>query len=80
MARVLAAEVADRQINVNVIAPGVIEADNAPLPDEIRARYQKLTALGRLGRPSEIAGAAMFLASDLSSYITGETLNVDGGI
>jgi 3-oxoacyl-[acyl-carrier protein] reductase len=58
----------------------VIEAENAPLPQEIRDRYNKLTALGRLGRPHEIAGVALFLASDLASYITGETINVDGGI
>lgn len=78
--RSLAKELGPRGIRVNVIAPGVIEPEDAPLPEEIQARYQRLTSLGRLGRPSEIAGAALYLASDLSAYVTGETLNVDGGI
>ena len=80
LARSLAKELGPQGIRVNVLAPGVIEPADAPLPEEIRARYHKLTSLGRLGRPSEIAGAALFLASDLSAYVTGETLNVDGGI
>jgi 3-oxoacyl-[acyl-carrier protein] reductase len=78
--RSLAKELGPQGIRVNVIAPGVIEPADRPLPEEIRARYHKLTSLGRLGRPSEIAGAALFLASDLSGYVTGETLDVDGGI
>lgn len=80
LARSLAKELGPRGIRVNVIAPGVIEPDEAPLPEEVRARYRTLTSLGRLGRPSEIAGAALYLAGDLSGYVTGETLNVDGGI
>ena len=78
--RSLAKELGPQGIRVNVIAPGVIEPEDRPLPEEIRARYHKLTSLGRLGRPNEIAGAALFLASDLSGYVTGETLDVDGGI
>jgi 3-oxoacyl-[acyl-carrier protein] reductase len=70
----------NRKIRVNIVAPGVIEPENEPLPEEVVAKYTKLTALGRLGRPHEIAGAVLFLASDLSSYVTGETINVDGGI
>ncbi|MFL6140714.1 MAG: SDR family NAD(P)-dependent oxidoreductase [Labedaea sp.] len=70
----------DRKIRVNIVAPGVIEPENEPLPEAVVAKYTKLTALGRLGRPHEIAGAVLFLASDLSSYVTGETINVDGGI
>lgn len=80
LSRSLAKELGPTGIRVNVIAPGVIEAEDAPLPQEVRDRYNTLTALGRLGRPHEIAGAALFLASDLASYVTGETLNVDGGI
>ncbi len=80
LARSLAKELGPNGIRVNVIAPGVIEAEEAPLSEEIHARYNKLTSLGRLGRPNEIAGAALYLASDLSAYVTGETLNVDGGI
>lgn len=78
--RSLAKELGPRGIRVNVIAPGVIEPEDAPLPEEIRARYHKLTSLGRLGRPNEIAGACLYLSSDLAAYVTGETLNVDGGI
>ncbi|MGH3645681.1 MAG: SDR family NAD(P)-dependent oxidoreductase [Micromonosporaceae bacterium] len=80
MARSLAKELGPKGIRVNVLAPGVIEPENAPLPEAVVKKYVPLTSLGRLGRPREIAGAAMFLASDLASYVTGETLNVDGGI
>ena len=79
--RSLCKEVGPRDIRVNAIAPGIIETDQvAGLTPEGRARYGNLTALGRLGRPDEIAGAALFLASDLSRYVSGVTLNVDGGI
>lgn len=80
LARSLAKELGGRRIRVNVVAPGVIETPERPLPDEIRQRYHQLTAIGRLGSPAEIANAVLFLASDLSSYITGETVHVDGGI
>ena len=80
LARTLAKELGPRQIRVNLLAPGVIEPEDEPLPEEVRQRYERQTALGRLGRPAEIAGVALFLASDLSRYVTGETLNVDGGI
>jgi 3-oxoacyl-[acyl-carrier protein] reductase len=80
LARSLAKELGPAGIRVNVVAPGVIDSDEAPLPAPVRDRYQGLTALGRLGRASEVAGAVLFLASDLSSYVTGEVLNVDGGI
>lgn len=79
--RSLCKEVGPRDIRVNAIAPGIIETDQvAGLTPEGRARYGNLTALGRLGHPDEIAGAALFLASDLSRYVSGVTLNVDGGI
>ncbi|MDQ0762623.1 SDR family NAD(P)-dependent oxidoreductase [Streptomyces canus] len=80
LTRSLAKELGPRGIRVNVVAPGVIEPENEPLPEETRARYRQLTALGRLGRPEEVAGAVLFLASTLSAYVTGETLHVDGGI
>ena len=79
--RSLAKEVGPRGIRVNAIAPGIIETDQTSgLTEEGRARYQKLTALARLGDPDEIAGATLFFASDLSSYVSGVTVNVDGGI
>ena len=79
--RMLAKEIGRRGIRVNVIAPGIIETDQVSgLTEEGRARYSGLAALNRLGHPDEIAGAALFLASDLSSFVSGVTLNVDGGI
>jgi NAD(P)-dependent dehydrogenase (short-subunit alcohol dehydrogenase family) len=78
LTRSLAKELGPQGIRVNVVAPGIVEGDG--LSDEKRARYQRLTALGRLGDASDIAGAVLYLASDLSSYVTGETLHVDGGI
>jgi 3-oxoacyl-[acyl-carrier protein] reductase len=55
-------------------------ATEAELPAEVRSRYEAMTALRRLGSPAEVAGVVCFLASDLAGYITGETINVDGGI
>jgi 3-oxoacyl-[acyl-carrier protein] reductase len=80
LARSLAKELGPRRVRVNVVAPGVIETDDKPLTDDIRQRYERLTALGRLGRGAEVAGPVLFLASDLSAYVTGETVHVDGGI
>jgi 3-oxoacyl-[acyl-carrier protein] reductase len=81
LTRSLAKELGPRGIRVNVIAPGVIETEEArKLPAERREHYTRLAALGRLGRPDEVGAAVVFLASDQSSYITGEILNVDGGI
>jgi 3-oxoacyl-[acyl-carrier protein] reductase len=79
LTRTLCKELGPKGIRINVIAPGVI-ATELEIPAEVLTKYQGMTALKRLGRTEEIAGAALFLASDLSSYITGETLNVDGGI
>jgi 3-oxoacyl-[acyl-carrier protein] reductase len=85
LARSQAKEFGPRGIRVNVIAPGVIETEEAAkLSQEERRAYEKrygsLIALGRFGLPNDIARAVMFLASDLSAYVTGETINVDGGI
>lgn len=79
--RALCKEVGRRGIRVNAVAPGIIETDQTSDLDEAgRTRYAGLAALNRLGRPEEIAGAALFLASDQASFISGVTLNVDGGI
>lgn len=77
----LAREIGARGITVNTIAPGFIESDmtNA-LPEEQREALAKEIALTRLGQPEEIAHAAVFLASDKASYITGHTLHVNGGM
>jgi 3-oxoacyl-[acyl-carrier protein] reductase len=80
LVRSLAKEFGPLGIRANVVAPGVIAPDDEEVSPEIEARYRTLTALGRLGRSEEIAGAVQFLISDLSSYLTGETMHVDGGI
>jgi 3-oxoacyl-[acyl-carrier protein] reductase len=77
----VAKEYASRNILVNCIAPGFIETDmTASLPDAARASLLEQIALGRLGRPEDVAGAVLFLASDLAAYITGQVLVVDGGM
>lgn len=81
LTRALCKEIGQRGIRVNALAPGIIETDQTGDLDEAgRARYSKLAALNRLGRPEEIASVALFLASDLASFVSGVTLNVDGGI
>jgi 3-oxoacyl-[acyl-carrier protein] reductase len=77
----VAKEYASRNILVNCIAPGFIETDMTDaLPAEARATLLEEIALGRLGRPEDVAGTVLFLASDLSAYITGQVLVVDGGM
>ncbi len=77
----VAKEYAARGVLANCIAPGFIETDmTAALPSEARAALLEGIALGRLGRPEDIATAVLFLASDLASYITGQVLVVDGGM
>ena len=80
LTRSLAAELAPT-IAVNCIAPGIIRTSAVErLPAETVEGFRARTLLGRLGEPKEIAAAALFLASDEASYITGETLVVSGGI
>ena len=68
-------------VRVNAIAPGYIMTDILKtVPQELLDSFAKLTMLGRLGQPHEIANAALFLASEESSYVTGQTLNVNGGM
>jgi 3-oxoacyl-[acyl-carrier protein] reductase len=77
----VAKEYASRGVLANCVAPGFIETDmTAALPDEARATLLQDIALGRLGRPEDVAGAVLFLASGLAGYITGQTLVVDGGM
>lgn len=77
----VAKEYASRGILANCVAPGFIETDmTAALPDEARATLLQDIALGRLGRPEDVAGAVLFLASDLAGYVTGQVLVVDGGM
>ena len=77
----IAKEYASRNVLANCIAPGFIETDmTSALPEEARASLLQAIALGRLGRAGDIADAVLFLASDLSGYITGQVLVVDGGM
>jgi 3-oxoacyl-[acyl-carrier protein] reductase len=77
----LAREVASRNITVNTIAPGFIDTDMTKALDDkqVEALRQQIPA-GRLGVPEDIAAAVIYLASDAGAYVTGETLNVNGGL
>ena len=68
-----------RGIRVNAVAPGAIERDESPRPPELVAKFVEMTSLGHVRIPQDIAKAARFLASDASSFITGEVLTVSGG-
>jgi 3-oxoacyl-[acyl-carrier protein] reductase len=77
----LAREVASRGITINVVAPGFIATDmTETLTEDQKALILAQVPAGRLGEPIEIANAVAFLASDEASYITGETLHVNGGM
>jgi 3-oxoacyl-[acyl-carrier protein] reductase len=77
----LAKEIGSRGITVNVVAPGFIQTDMTDsLPEEAKQALMQQIALGRLGSVSDIAHAVAFLASPGAAYITGETLNVNGGM
>ncbi|HEY6457373.1 MAG TPA: SDR family oxidoreductase [Steroidobacteraceae bacterium] len=83
-ARTWAAEFKDGGIRVNMLSPGVtdtpiLDSQSATRAD-LRKMYQSMVPIGRLARPEEIANAALFLASDQSSYVTGADLMADGGI
>ncbi len=77
----LARELSSRSVRVNAIAPGFIDtAMTDRIPEEARDKLKSSIPLGRVGRPEEVAAAALFLCSELSSYVTGEVLKVDGGM
>jgi 3-oxoacyl-[acyl-carrier protein] reductase len=79
--RSLAREVASRGITVNVVAPGFVDTDmTRALSDAQRSELAGRIPLGRLGTPQDIAGVVCFLASPAAAWITGETLNVNGGM
>ena len=79
--RALARELGPRNIRVNSVAPGYFESDmTAGLTERQTAKLVRGTPLGRLGRVEEIADAVMFLISDRATFITGQTLVVDGGV
>jgi 3-oxoacyl-[acyl-carrier protein] reductase len=78
--RVLSKELARRQITVNAVAPGVIRTPMlGVIKPEVLAEYEKAIPLGRIGRPEDVAHAVLFLASEESGYISGQTLAITGG-
>ncbi|WP_018681668.1 SDR family NAD(P)-dependent oxidoreductase [Actinokineospora enzanensis] len=79
LTRGLCKELGGRGIRVNTVAPGVTETGGG-LPPEVRQRLTAVTPLGRLATPADVAGAVLFLAGDTSTFVTGTTLTVDGGI
>ncbi|HOX10166.1 MAG TPA: 3-oxoacyl-[acyl-carrier-protein] reductase [Candidatus Omnitrophota bacterium] len=77
----VAKELASRNVNVNAIAPGFIETDmTAKLPENVKAQMLSLIPLNRFGKANDVAELAMFLASEASSYITGQVIKIDGGM
>lgn len=81
MTRALARELGERGIRVNSIAPGYLETEmTGGLDDRQREQIVRRTPLGRLGRAEDVMGAVLFLTSEAASFITGQTLVIDGGI
>jgi 3-oxoacyl-[acyl-carrier protein] reductase len=81
LTRAIAVEVASRNITVNAVAPGFIETPMTdPLSAELKEKMKSLVPLGRFGQDREIAAAIVFLASDEAAYITGQVLDVNGGM
>jgi 3-oxoacyl-[acyl-carrier protein] reductase len=81
LTKTIAREYAQRGINVNAIAPGYIETPmTEALPEKAKEELKKLIPMERLGKPEDVAEAVLFLVSEESSYVTGQVLNVNGGI
>jgi len=77
----IAQEIGSRNVRCNAIAPGYIETDmTAKLPEEVRKAWAERIPLRRGGKPEDVANVAIFLASDLSAYVSGQVINVCGGM
>lgn len=81
LTRALSKELGPKGVRVNSVAPGIVDmGPDSGLPAEFRTRMSRMSALGRLVTADEVAHAVLFLASDAARYVTGITLNVDGGL
>jgi 3-oxoacyl-[acyl-carrier protein] reductase len=81
LTKTAAREFAKRNIRVNAVAPGFIDTKMTQvLPEPVKQKAKDNTPLGRFGLPSDVAGAVLFFASDLATFVTGQVLNVDGGM
>jgi len=87
MTKTLARELAGKGVRLNTVCPGLTETgmlesfmQGAGNPDKLREAYTRAVPIGRLGKPEDIAGAVLFLASDDADFITGQTISVSGGL
>ena len=81
LTKTVAKELASRGVTCNAIAPGFVKTEMTDvLPDDVKETAMKQIPLARFAEPEDIANAAVFLASDMASYITGQVLLVDGGM
>jgi len=81
LTKTVAKELASRNINANAVAPGFIQTEmTAKLPEDIKKKMLEVIPLAKLGTPEDVANVCLFLASNESSYITGQTITIDGGM
>ncbi|MDD5432631.1 MAG: 3-oxoacyl-[acyl-carrier-protein] reductase [Candidatus Omnitrophica bacterium] len=81
LTKTTAKELASRNVNVNAVAPGFIQTEmTAKLPEEVKQKMKEVIPLDKFGTPEDVAACCLFLASEDSSYITGQTIVVDGGM
>jgi 3-oxoacyl-[acyl-carrier protein] reductase len=81
LTKTAAKELASRNINVNAVAPGFIQTEmTAKLPEDLKQKMMEGIPLNKFGTPDDVAAVCLFLASEDSSYITGQTIVVDGGM
>jgi 3-oxoacyl-[acyl-carrier protein] reductase len=81
LTKTTAKELGSRGITVNAVAPGFIQTVMTDaLPAELREQMQKQVPLARLGTPEDVAAVVLFLSTDASSYVTGQTISIDGGL
>ena len=81
LTKTVAKELASRNINANSVAPGFIQTDmTAKLPENVKSKMMEAIPMAKLGTPEDVANVCLFLASAESSYVTGQTITVDGGM